>query len=548
MVAKTKEQPSSVMHTPLLHGPWFAGNTEGITLHRYFDDQFAQRFVQEAMGSRLGATRTQDWYNLDRFGRKDLPTLRLPVHQTFYTVCGEVSCNAYPNTAAGRPAFDPKRINSAGFVIRRRTATGEVQRWIVREGQELGWQGGLITDQEPDDYRRFINRKLVQPQYPEPAYSGEQTYPLHPLLVRSKLPGGGSCSHTLLWGYLPLGGSYRVNGNRTAMPPVEATQALSNELRWPFGSRNAHGWTGPDNRPVFQGYATTAFYELVELLLVRYQVFNQDGADNTNLRKLLGEICFYSPLTPQWPNPFDPYAVPPDDARNESLLHWIEESRDALLEWTSNIATGKTTVTGSPLPTVVNGTATSRNDDLYLPEQQAADLRDVLLLRGSRAMVTIDDGLAMPRFGQSDDDRFFIIPFIRWQDECGCEKIHWGQQGSIDFRVVSPFDPEAQRPRAVILPGLDDIKRGAAKGVTVIAPKSVANLIRKIKPDMDMGTGGPGNPAGLCWSFSFSLPAITICAFILVMVTMNLLNLIFWWLPWVFLALPRLCGKLLGEK
>jgi hypothetical protein len=32
------------------------------------------------------------------------------------------------------------------------------------------------------------------------------------------------------------------------------------------------------------------------------------------------------------------------------------------------------------------------------------------------------------------------------------------------------------------------------------------------------------------------------------MVTMNLLNLIFWWLPWVFLALPRLCGKLLGEK
>jgi hypothetical protein len=62
---------------------------------------------------------------------------------------------------------------------------------------------------------------------------------------------------------------------------------------------------------------------------------------------------------------------------------------------------------------------------------------------------------------------------------------------------------------------------------------------------MPLKDSGPGNPAGTCWSFSFSLPAITLCAMVLLMVMVNLLNLFFFWLPSVFLALPRLCIKAL---
>lgn len=547
MVAVAKKIHPGVHHAPLLHNPWFAGADEGVTLHRYFDDQFVPRFVQEAMSSRLTATRTQAWYNSDRFGRQDLPTLRLPMHQTFYIACCEVSCNN-----PGQPAYDSKRISSAGFVIRRRTAAGDIQRWMVQEGQALGWQSGVIPNQEPDDYRRFINSKLLQPQFPEPGYSGEESYPLHPLLVRSKQPNNTSRSRTLLWGYLPLGGSYRVTNNAT-QAPAEATQALRQELSWPFGERNGRSWIKQDNRPAFQGIATTALYELLELLVIRYRVFDQTDADNSTLRNQLAAIHFYPHLTPHWPQPFDPYAAPPAATQNGNLLTWIEASRDALLEWLSNITIAKTTVGNSPLPTTIlqaDGTAVTymRNDDLYITETQAAALRDALLLRGGRAMMEIENGLAMPRFGQTSDDSFFIVPFVRWQDKCGCEKIHWGQQTSINFRVVSPFDPEAQRPRAIILPGLDDIKRGAAKGVTMMVPKSLAELLRKIKPDMKMEKGGPGNPTGLCWNFSLSIPVITICAFILLMIVINLLNIILFWLPWAFLALPRLCGKLLSEN
>jgi hypothetical protein len=547
MVAAAKKLQPHVHHTPLLHNPWFAGADEGVTLHRYFDDQFVQKFVQEAVSSRLGATRSQSWYNGDRFGYSDLPTLRLPLHQTFYVACCEVSCNN-----VGQPAFDPKRIRSAGFVIRRRTAKGELQRWMVHEGQPLGWQNGLIPAQEPDDYRRFINSKLLQPQYPEPAYSGEETYPMHTLLVRSKEANGKTRSRTLLWGYVPLGGSYRVTSKST-QPPAEATNALRQELSWPFGERNAHKWTDQDSRPAFKGVATQALYEVLQLLLMRYRVFDSSDADNSELRKQLAEIHFHPPLVPHPPKPFDPYATPPANTKSETLLHWIENSCDSILQWLSNISTGKTAFP-MPLPYQTGSSSDGspissyRNDDLYISEQQASKLRDTLLLRGGRAMMAIEEGLAMPRFAQSDDDRFFIQPFVRWQDECSCEKIHWGAQGSIDFRVVSPFDPEAQRPRAIILPGLKDIKRGSPKGVTMMVPKSLANLLLKIKPDMEMGGDGPGNTIGLCWNFSFSIPVITICAFILLMIVINLLNIILFWLPWAFLALPRLCGKLLSEN
>lgn len=549
MVAVAQQRQTNVVHAPRLHHSWFAGSDEGVTLHRYFDDQFVPRFVQEAVSGRLTSTRAQDWYNSDRFGYRDLPTLRLPMHQTFYMVCCEVSCDN-PHL----PAFDPQRVRSAGFVIRRRSATGEQQRWMLQEGQALGWQAGVIADQEPDDYRRFLNRKLLTAQYPEPGYSGEETYPLHPLLVRDKNQGGNPRSHTLLWGYLPLGGNYRVNNrtnHRSVQISAEATQALAGELRWPFGERAPHAWIKQDNRPAFQGHATAALYDLLEVLLLRYRVFDHDDSDNAELRRQLTEIHFYPYLVPHALEPFDPYAAPSSVDRGESLLAWIENSRDALLVWLSNISISSGTLESAlasiPLPIVHNGVTSNRNDDLYLTAQQAAALRDTLLLRGGRAQLAMEDDLAMPRFGQSEDDRFFIVPFVRWEDECGCERIHWSQQNSLDFRVVSPFDPEAQRPRAVILPGLDDIKRGVAKGVTLMAPKSLANLLRKIKPNMDMGADGPGNPSGLCWNFSLSIPVITICAFILLMIVMNLLNIIFRWLPWAFLALPRLCGKLLKE-
>jgi hypothetical protein len=43
---------------------------------------------------------------------------------------------------------------------------------------------------------------------------------------------------------------------------------------------------------------------------------------------------------------------------------------------------------------------------------------------------------------------------------------------------------------------------------------------------------------GIQWICSFSLPVITLVAMILLMIMISLLNIIFFWLPWVRICLP----------
>ncbi|MFM2068779.1 MAG: hypothetical protein RLZZ584_3688 [Pseudomonadota bacterium] len=546
--ARRSRAPATARHVPLMRPPWFAGKDETVCLHRYLDEQFVPRFIQDAQAGRLQGTLAQGWYDADKVGRhKDAPLLRLPMHRAFYVASVEVACNTF-----GQPAFDPARVTSAGLVVRRvpppDPAKGaQTQRWLLREGEALGWQplpadAGRI---EPDDYRRYLARGLIQPRQPEPPYSGEETHPMHPLLVRVRDGAGQLRNHTLLWGYLPLGGSYRV-AEPAPLSPSEAAalgSALQAELSWPYGSRGARPWQASDSRPVLQGQANLAFQELLEQLL-RSRVADEHDSDNTPLRVLLQQIRFYPPPVPHPPQPYDRYAAPVAGTGNLDLLQWLIGTGDAADAWLSGITNHRTSLSTSRLPWPGGGTAPF---DLVITAEQAASLRELLASRAQAAMARNDLGLAMPRYPQGDDDLFELHAFVRWTDDCGCERITWAPQGSLKFRVASPLDPDFQRPQAIILPRLDDLKRGAARGVALLAPKSLADQLRKISPAMPPGSDGPGNRCQLCWMVSLSIPVVTLCAMIILMILINLLNLIFGWLPWALLALPRWCGKLLKE-
>ncbi|HMV62586.1 MAG TPA: hypothetical protein PLN96_05880 [Zoogloea sp.] len=532
-------RPPSVHHTPRLLPTWFAGGAdEGMSLHRYLDDQFVPRFLQDAQAGRLTATRSQGWYQSDRVGRyKDAPLLRLPMHRAFYIACCEVSCDTF-----GLPAFDPVKVRSAGFVVRRGLPGGAVQRWMIREGEALGWQGGAGDGGEPDEYRRLLHHGLLKPRFPEPPYSGEETHPLHPALVKARDASGHVRNRTLLWGYLPLGGTYREQGGVEI--PTDTDTALGQEIAWPCGSRGARAWQAQDSRPVQLGYASQGFRELLSVLL-RYRITDATQPDNEALRALLGQIHFY-------PAPSDRFAAPPPTTRGTSLLEWLDRSEAAVLDWLTRLAAGSATLTSAPLPSQSGLDAAGKPLsvpvvlDVYLSQTQAALLRQLVPARGRRAMARNDDGIAFPRYPQGEDDLFHAVPFVRWEDDCGCERTVWGRP-SLPFRVASPLDPDFQRPQAILLPRLDDLKRGAARGIALMAPKSLADKLLGIAPKMPPAEGGPGNACGLCWVFSLSIPIVTICAMIILMILINLLNLIFGWLPWALLALPRLCGKLLKD-
>lgn len=529
-------------HRPTLVAPFFAGDGDGLTLHRYLDEDFVARFLNDAHAGRLAGTAAQSWFRTDRFGRfNDEPTLRLPMHRSFYLVCAEVQC-----VAPGAPAFDPKKILSAGMVVRRVPADGTPQRWMIVDGQPLGWRSGEIPDHDPDDVRRLTARGLLPARFPEPPYSGEETVPLHPLLVRRRDVRGIERNHTLLWGYLPLGGSARETADAPLPPPSGAeVPDFGLEQGWPLGSRGAKAWDDSDGLVVANGIATVAFIELLQALVAQFRVDDAtdhaNEADNAGLRALLGRLRFHTLELRILEDELLPQLVP---VFGETVLAWLDRSAPALVELFARIVRREAMAGAVALP---DGFGSTRGDRLFISEQQAADLRSLVALRMARAQVRFDDGLPLPRYGQTDGDRFIAVPFVRWQDDCGCERVAWGPASRV-FRVASPFDPDAQRPTTIVLPSLDDFKRGLPRGVAMLAPKSLADVLRKISPGIDMKGDGPGNRSGACWSFSFSLPAITLCAMLMLMIVINLLNLFLGWLPRVFLALPRLCLKALKGK
>lgn len=560
-------------HTPVLQAPWYADPADGTVLHRYLDEQFVPRFLQEAQSGRLARNADQAWRAEDRFGgRMDYPTLRLPVHRAFYIASCEVSCDSF-----GLPALDPARILSAGLVLRRGRSPAQAMRWIVKEGVPMGWWGGESADGEPCDCRRLRQLGLLPVRYPEPAYSGEETYPMHLLSLRGKSQNGASRTHTLLWGYVPLGGQVRVDGTPSGRNIPEPDYAK--EYPWPFG--NADGspdWRIGHGYQVRAGRAEPAFRQLLALLLGRHRVNDAADPDNAALRQQLGRVAFHTaPLqvrrekkvfmselgksvskhlhffsaieAADLDDPGDP--VLNADDRRESLLSYIDRRGDQILEWLSWQDRGvDRALPGFDLsaqePPDSEANLPRLDLSLYLAEAEAEALRGLLEMRTRAALAASDMGTAVPRFGQDDDDVFFVLPFVRYKDEKDCERIAWGP-ASQPFRVASPLSPQAQRPSLIALPELADLKRGGPRGVTFMAPKSLADKILKLKMNMDLGSDGPGNPSGACFGFSFSLPVITLVAMILLMIMINLLNILFLWLPYAFLALPRLCLRAIAK-
>jgi hypothetical protein len=560
-------------HLPVLQAPWYADPADGTVLHRYLDEEFVPRFLQEAQSGRLVRNADQAWRGEDRFGgRMDYPTLRLPVHRAFYIASCEVSCDAF-----GLPALDPARIVSAGLVVRRGSSPAQALRWIVKEGVPMGWWGGEAGNDEPCDCRKLRQLGLLPERYPEPAYSGEETAPMHPLLLRTPGANGANRTRTLLWGYVPLGGQVRVDGPVSGGNIPEPDYALENP--WPFGHADGEpAWTRGHGYQVRAGKAQPAFRQLLALLLGRYRVNDAADPDNAALRQFLGGIFFHAaPLqvrrekkvflndlgnsvsqhlhffsaieAADLDDPGDP--VLNTDDRRESLLTYIDRRGDQILEWLSwqdrgvdHALPGFDLGTSEPPDSEANLPRLDRS--LYLAESEAEALRGLLDMRARAALAASDMGTAMPRFGQDDDDVFFVRPFVRYQDAQDCERIAWGP-ASQPFRVASPLSPQAQRPSLIALPELADLKRGGPRGVTFMAPKSLADKILKLKMNMDLGTDGPGNRSGACFGFSFSLPVITLVAMILMMVMINLLNILFRWLPFAFLALPRLCLRAVAK-
>ena len=525
----------------------------GTSLHRYLDAEFINRFRQDVQHERYGQAQFSNWMQEESHSQYDnKPVLRLPTHRAFHLVCCEVVCERL-----GLPALDPQRITSAGFVIRR-IGEKQEQAWILEDGEALGWQDAPTESTDPDIYRRLCANGVLHKRANEPAYSGEQTHPLHVLEARDS---AGKC-HTLLFGYVPLGGFYYARDKTSLFSDSTLKQikdAAARILSWPFGYRNTGKmrWRSRYAKPIEDGVPSKAMFELLRLLVNSYHLGEPQREQNESLESVCEELWFFD--EPRLPEELRSLSYDEHNrklfvphhrssltaylkscfaqAENNPLVAWIirqEEKIDSAggLDKAGDL---------EPLPNA-NGIGNLK-DTLMMLAADAQVLRHQLEQRFRDQTLAQAKEIPLPKFAQGADDIYQVAPFVRALNDAGKEQIQWAdsKHRSTVFRVAAPFDPEASRPSLIQMPSLRDLKRGLAKGASIMTPGDTFDMINALKlkkgvsPDLLDG-GGP--KLGIQWICSFSLPVITLVAMILLMIMISLLNIVFFWLPWVRICLP----------
>jgi hypothetical protein len=118
-------------------------------------------------------------------------------------------------------------------------------------------------------------------------------------------------------------------------------------------------------------------------------------------------------------------------------------------------------------------------------------------------------------------------------------------QPSRPFRLSGFFDPDAPARPLVIRMPLDTSPKGLRrfpKGVAVLMSNKLRQQIERVRnqklKDLDDGKVGDEPSWGIGMICSLSIPIITLCAFIVLMIFLQLLNIVFWWMAFFKICLP----------
>lgn len=515
-------------HEVAVLAPWYAAGQKNAALHRYFDPGFITQFQADVANSPAKNTGLFAWQNEDRMGpgQGNWLKLRRPVHRTFHVVAWEASCKL-PTAPAGMPPIAPEKIDSAGFVMRfADPASGALQGFQIVQGKPQGW--ATVEAGDDPDAARHVKALGLAPRaaVQSPGYTGEEVFPLHPLSVPD-----GNARHTLLYGYLPIGGA---TYQPASAPAPDTGPSLPKDLPWPFGTVDRGAGPPPAytyDRQIIAGQIDSRLAAVLRVLLGRYQLADSPAwtdPANTQIIAILDGLNFHeAPAAALSGQPLRDWAAanPIPGKTLGSVL------RDAAAAQTLLTSLMKSDPTAS-----VAMADTSLN--LLVIETVATKLRAALRLRLAQAIATASGDMPIPKLASGPAGRYFLVPFVRTICPDGCERINWGAR-SDPFAVAAAFDPDAARPTLIEMPDLSDARRGLARGASFDMPPALANLVNGLNSSALMAGNGtlPGGP-GIRFICSFSLPAISICAMIMLSVTLSLLNIFLGWMAWVKICLP----------
>lgn len=541
-------------HDVKIRTPFFTKDA-GAQLHRYLVPEFIPQFLRQLSLNSLGEAQNNQWKSTDRFSHHDNQlVLRLPTHKTFYLMSCEVVCNRL-----GTPALDSTKITSAGYVVRK-IKDGKEYSWMVEEDEAVGWEETSTGLKDPDVHRHLCSNGILHPRANIPTYTGEKVHPIHPQTTTDEV----GKKHTILYGFVSLGGQYLPRRGTTGASSFDAEslnefkKTSKSHLPWPFGEKQplVKNWLPRYSQPVQRGKPSAEFFELLRLLINRYHLGEKGVEENSALKELTMGIHFYNVSEDFGNTMMSSFSDSTKESfaayKKYSLWSWLSahfnrENND-IVNWMASQeleidkAGSIESVNFERVPNK-NGTGKT-NYSLFLTSSDARDFRTLLEQRVLSNVISLADEMPVAKFQQARGDVYQLVPFVRAKDDHGKERIYWADATARSemFRVAGPFDPNASRPTMIPMPSLRDLKSGMAKGVGMITPPDTFSLINALNlkkgASEDVLPKDEASPFGIQWICSFSLPVITLVAMIVLMIMISLLNIIFFWLPWIKICLP----------
>jgi hypothetical protein len=136
----------------------------------------------------------------------------------------------------------------------------------------------------------------------------------------------------------------------------------------------------------------------------------------------------------------------------------------------------------------------------------------------------------------ADDNAEYVVRgFMRVVGHDGCpDKLVWSME-SERFRILPWWDGEGPGT-TISLPSIGNLKK-VKPSVAFSMPPEIGNLLKGNLEDLAKGKGEE-DTSGIAWLCSFSIPFITLCAFICLNIFLGLFDLIFRWMMWIKICIP----------
>jgi hypothetical protein len=418
-----------------------------------------------------------------------------PVHGHFNLVTATLVCRI-----AGLPdkAVDAGAEESAGFVLRR-SAAGD---------DELAWDG--TTWATVDDPALLAAGEQVAPMFPVPYANGDRTRRLFVGLVpTSSLESFKSGSGAVSFSPQP--------GDRTGPPPDRRIEEFDTIVMEPLATlRQAIVGVSAEDRVEPSRFL---LLDLGDFFLRHARTFWEAVQARTEPTGA-GPAAAFRMLR---------------DTEADGTSSWL----DALLSvWAEREQIWGET---GPEPTFEVNLGLSEHDP-----PTDADFRAALI--GALPALTPDEmeepqpPFEAPKLDPRATTRY-VIRCVYRRPRCGPLHPDIVSDPSREFAVAGFFDVDApSRPLNIVLP-IDTSIAGLRK-----TPKNVSFLIsRELRAQMDRVKDGKkaldgelaaGEQLELGMICAFSIPIITIAALLLLMIIVFVLNLIFWWLPFLKICFP----------